>query len=58
MSAQYQAAIRDYLRAREKAVALRALALETGDPSDEARAMSADKELGKTLNQVNVLARE
>jgi rhomboid protease GluP len=56
--ARFQAAIRDYLRAREKAVALRALALETGDPSDEARAISADKELGRTLTQANLLSRE
>lgn len=57
-SAQLQIAMRNYLRAREKAVALRALALETGDPSDEGRAISADKELGKTLNEINVLMRE
>jgi rhomboid protease GluP len=56
--ARRQAAMRDYLRARERAVALRALALETGDPSDEARAVSADEELGRTLNQINVLMRE
>ena len=57
-SARLQVVIRAYLRAREKAVALRALALETGDLNDEARAISADKELGKTLNQINVLMRE
>ena len=37
-SARRQEAIRDYLRARESAVELRALALETGDLADEARA--------------------
>jgi rhomboid protease GluP len=57
-SARLQAAMRDYLRAREKAVASRALALETGDPSDEARALSADQKLGITLNQINILMRE
>jgi rhomboid protease GluP len=53
-----QVAIRDYLRARERAIALHALALETADPSDEARAISAEKELGKTLEAFNVLMRE
>jgi rhomboid protease GluP len=57
-SARFQDAMRDYLRAREKAVALRALALETGDGSDEARAISADKDLGKTLDAINALSRE
>jgi rhomboid protease GluP len=56
--ARLQQPMRDYLRAREKAVALRALALETGDPSDEERALSAERELDKTLNQINVLMRE
>ena len=53
-----QQAIRDYLRARESAIELRALALESGDPSDEARAIQADQQLGKTLNQVNRLSNE
>ena len=57
-SSRLQAAIRDYLRARDEAVALRALALESGDLNDEARAVSADKRLGTTLNQLNVLTRE
>lgn len=57
-SSRLQAAIRDYLRAREQAVELRALALESGDLNDESRAVSADRQLGKTLNQINVLMRE
>ncbi len=57
-SARLQVAMRKYLRAREEAVALRALSLDTADLSDEARAISADKRLGQALNEVNVLLRE
>jgi rhomboid protease GluP len=57
-SAQLQRAWREYLRAREQAVALRVLALETGDESDAARAISADERLGQALNAVNALMRD
>ena len=57
-SAQLQRAWREYLRAREQAVALRVLALETGDVSDEARAISADQRLGQALNAVIALNSE
>jgi rhomboid protease GluP len=53
-----QQAIRDYIRARESSIELRAIALESGDLIDEARAVQADRELGKTLNAVNALANE
>jgi rhomboid protease GluP len=56
--ARILAATRDYLRAREEAVALRILALETAELSDEERAVTADRNLGKTLNQLDVLKRE
>jgi hypothetical protein len=56
--ARLQAALRQYLRARERAISLRALSFETGDDSDEARALSAETELGKSLNAVNVLLNE
>ena len=54
-AAQLQRAWREYLRARDHAVALRVLALETGDESDAARAISADEHLGQALNAVNTL---
>ena len=57
-SARMQAAMRDYVRAREEFLALRVLSLETADLSDEARALSADHRLDKTLNVIDVLARE
>ena len=57
-SARTQAAMRDYLRAREEAVALRILALETAELSDEERAVAADRNLGKTLAQLDALKRE
>jgi membrane associated rhomboid family serine protease len=57
-SARLQAAMRNYVRAREAAVALQVLALETADPSDQARATSADKRLAETLEEINVLMRE
>lgn len=57
-SARLQAAMRAYARTREKAVTLRVLALETADLNDEARAVSADRELGERLNDINVLMRE
>jgi rhomboid protease GluP len=56
--ARMQAAIRDYLRARESAVELRALAYESGEATDEARALQAEKQLGKTLNAVNWLSNQ
>jgi hypothetical protein len=56
--ARLQAALRQYLRARERAISLRALSFETGDDPDEARALSAETELGKSLNAVNVLLNE
>ena len=56
--ARLQAAWRDYLLARERAVALRVLALETGDTSDEARAISAEQRLSQALNTVNALTGE
>jgi hypothetical protein len=57
-SAQQQRVWREYLRAREHAVALRVLALDTGDESDAARAISADERLGQALNAVNALMSE
>lgn len=57
-SARLQVAWRDYVVARDEFVALRALALETASPSDEARAASADTRLAETLNTINVLTRE
>jgi rhomboid protease GluP len=57
-SARMQAAVREYLRAREQAIATRALAFETGDAADETQARAADVRLGKTLDDVNALARE
>ncbi|MEO8018271.1 MAG: rhomboid family intramembrane serine protease [Pseudomonadota bacterium] len=56
--ARVQAAMREYLKAREESLALRVLALETGDLSDEGRALSADRRLGITLNQLDTLMRE
>ena len=58
LPARMQAAIRDYLRARESSIELRALAFESGELTDEARAIQAEQQLGKTLNLVNVLGRE
>jgi hypothetical protein len=57
-SARMQAAVREYLRAREQGIATRALAFETGDAADEALARAADVRLGKTLDAVNALANE
>jgi rhomboid protease GluP len=57
-TARLQAAWRDYVTAREEAVALRVLALQTGSPSDEARAESADARMADALNRVNELMRE
>jgi rhomboid protease GluP len=57
-SSRMQTAIRDYLRARASSIELRALAFESGDPADEARAGQAEQQLGKTLNLVNTLANE
>ena len=57
-AARLQAAWRDYLLARERALALRVLALQTGDESDESRAVAADQRLGQTLNTLNALMRE
>jgi hypothetical protein len=56
--ARLQTAMRNYLRARDKAIALRVLALETGDASDESQAVAADARLGATLNEINALMRE
>jgi hypothetical protein len=56
--ARLQAALRDYLRARDSAVELRALALESGEITDEARAVQAEKQLGKTLNALNWLSNQ
>ena len=57
-SARMQEALRDYVRARASAIELRALAYESGEPADEARANLAEKQLGRTLNVVNSLANE
>ena len=57
-TAQSQRVWREYLRAREQAVALRVLALETGDESDADRAISADERLGQALNAVNAQMRD
>jgi rhomboid protease GluP len=54
---QRQQAIRDYLRARSSALELRAAWLESGDPTDEARAAQAERQLGETLTAVNALAK-
>lgn len=56
--ARRQDAIRDYLRAREYAIQRQALALDSGDPADEALARAADIRLRDSLNRVNALARE
>jgi rhomboid protease GluP len=56
--ARLQTAMRNYLRARDEAIALRVLALETGDASDESQAVAADARLGATLNEINTLMRE
>ena len=56
--ARRQDAIRDYLRAREYAIERQALALDSGDPADEALARAADVRLRDSLNRVNALARE
>ncbi|HYJ39627.1 MAG TPA: hypothetical protein VEW08_02485, partial [Steroidobacteraceae bacterium] len=57
-SSRMQEALRDYVRARASAIELRALAYESGEPADEARANLAEKQLGRTLNVVNSLANE
>ena len=57
-SARLQVAMRNYVRAREQAVALQVLALETANPSDEAQALSADKRLADAVEAINVLMRE
>ena len=57
-SSRMQEAVREYLHARESAIELRALAYESGDLNDEARAIQAEKQLGKTLNLINSLANE
>jgi rhomboid protease GluP len=57
-SARMQKAVREYVRARQRAIALRALAYETGDAADEAQALAADVRSSQALDQVNVLARE
>ncbi|HLA71067.1 MAG TPA: hypothetical protein VK624_06120, partial [Steroidobacteraceae bacterium] len=57
-SARLQAAMRNYVRARETAVALQVLALETADLSDQARATSADQRLAEAMEEINVLMRE
>jgi hypothetical protein len=53
--ARRQQVIRDYLRARSSAIELRAVWLESGDANDEARAVQAERQLGKTLDAVNAL---
>jgi rhomboid protease GluP len=58
VTSRMQAAVRDYLHARASAVELRALAFESADLNDEARALQADKELGKTLNVINSLSNQ
>jgi rhomboid protease GluP len=57
-SARLQAAWRNYLIARDEAVALRVLALETASLSDEARALSADRRQAEALNEINALMRQ
>jgi rhomboid protease GluP len=57
-AARMQVAMRDYLRAREEFLALRVLSLESGDLSDEARALSADHRVEQTLNVLDAIARE
>jgi len=57
-SAKLQKAWREYLRAREEAVALRILALETDEMSDAMRAISADERMSQALNTVSVLMSE
>jgi rhomboid protease GluP len=57
-SSRRQAAVREYLRARESAIELRTLAYESGDLADEARAIQADRYMSKTLNASNALANE
>jgi rhomboid protease GluP len=56
-AAERQDAIRDYLRAREHGIELQALALETGDPADQALALSADARVGETLKRLNALGK-
>jgi len=54
-AAQRQAAIRDYLRARERVLELQALALDSADPADQALARAADARVGETLKRLNEL---
>jgi len=54
-AAQRQTAIRDYLRARERALELQALALDTGDPADHKLAVAADARVGEALKRLNEL---
>jgi len=58
LSARQQAAMRDYVRAREQFLALKVFALETGDPLDEAQASSADERLAKANAALNALLQE
>ena len=57
-SSRMQAAVLDYLHARESFIELRALAYESGDLNDETRAIQAEQQLGKTLNTINQLSNE
>jgi rhomboid protease GluP len=57
-SSRLQEAIRNYVRARESTIELRAIAFETGDLNDESRVIQAEKQLAKALNQVNALTNE
>ena len=54
-AARRQAAIRDYLRARERALELQSMALDTGDPDDQKLAVAADARVGETLKRLNEL---
>ncbi|HEY6125151.1 MAG TPA: rhomboid family intramembrane serine protease, partial [Steroidobacteraceae bacterium] len=54
---QRQEYIRDYLQARERAVERQAIALETGDPEDEALAVAANAHVGETLKRLTALGK-
>ena len=54
-AARRQAVIRDYLRARERALELQAMALDSGDPADQQLALTADARVSETVKRFNEL---
>ena len=57
-SGKLQKAWREYVSSREAAVSLRALALESGNPTDLQQAESAEARLTRALNDLNTLGAE